>query len=242
MRNTIYSINTALKMFILSICLLNFTACSAKAKTHDTEEKTRTIRHSDSTIDANTDTTLKSASERTTVQSEIEIRNSFKSQDSVKATSMRNNKAVKKRELIIDSIISSEGKIFGLRAYERSSDVGNEDSETKWYGSFDSNETSNNSDRTSNEMLNADFTHNNQIKAKLTKDEDSSDLSRVRRSIETKGWFLFIITGLISSWWFWIVVVLVTFFTWCYLRRINPITAIKTLFNKFRINGNENSE
>lgn len=229
-------------MFILSICLLNLTACSAKAKTHDTIEKTRTTKALDSTYDARTNATLKSTSERITVHSEVETKDSFKRQDSIKATSIRNNKAVKKRELIIDSIISTEGKIFGLRAYERSSDVGNEDTETKWYGSFDSNKTSNNNDRTSTEMLNTDFTHNDQIKAKLTKDEDSSDLSRARQSTETKSWFLFIITGLISSWWFWILVVLATFFMWCYLRRINPLTVVKTLFNKFRINGNNTSQ
>lgn len=242
MKNTIYSINTALKMFILSICLLNFTACSAKAKIHDTIEKTRTTKALDSTYDARTNATLKSTSEHTTVHSEVETKDSFKRQDSIKTTSIRNSKVVKKRELIIDSIISTEGKIFGLRTYERSCDVGNEDTETKWYGSFDSNKTSNNNDGTSTEMLNTDFTHNDQIKAKLTKDEDSSNLSRVRQSTETKGWFLFIITGLISSWWFWILVVLATFLTWCYLRRINPLTVVKTLFNKFRINGNNTSQ
>lgn len=242
MRQTIHNINITLKMFILSICLLNFTACSAKVKTSETAEETRTVRRLDSNVDANTNTTSESASKRTIAHSEVETKDSFKSQDSVKTTTVRNNKAVKKRELIIDSIISIEGKIFGLRAYERSSDVGNEDSETKWYGSVDNDKTSNDKGSTSNETLNTEFTRIDQIKAKLAENEDSSYLSRTGQNTKTGGWFLFVITGLISNWWFWIVVILITFFTWCYQRKINPITVIKILFNKFRTSGNNTSQ
>lgn len=242
MKQTIYNINITLKMFILSICLLNVTACSATVNTRDTTEETRTIGHLDSNIDANTNIASKSSSKRTTSHSEVETKDSSKSLDSTKTTTVRNNKAVKKRELIIDSIISIEGKIFGLRACERSSDAGNEDSETKWYGFVDSDKTSNDKGGTSNEMLSTDFTRIDQAKARLAESEDSFYSSRARLSTRTEGWFLFVITELISSWWFWIVVILIAFFTWCYLRKINPIMVIKTLFNKFQISGNNTSQ
>lgn len=240
MKSRLEALNTALKMFILSVCLLNFTACSAVSKKSETK------------IESESRQTTKTDSSKETISTKSEIRNSESSvekeshqdqktrQDSILKNVVRNNKSVDKLETRIDSIISNDHKIYGIRTFERSSSVSNEEDKGKIFGVEHTSSQSGSEENHSEDFINKDFTHSDNTKVKHSKDSDSKSSADTVDASTTKGALLFIFCAVTSSWWFWILLIVITTGVWFYRKGVNPLSWFKIIYQKLL--GNRNND
>lgn len=220
-----------LRIFVIAVCIFNFTACSAKNKTtsvaKEFEERTTTID--------------KIRSEKSEAKT-IEVDSSTFSQtqkhsganfvtDSIKHKNIINKRGVEKIDIKIDSLSSRDAKIYGITISERSSATINSDETTDIFGldklidSYERQEGKTSLVRT-DEM-------SKQERLKIFAEEASSikNDSSTSSSESKPPWLLVVITTLLSSWWFWLGLVIMGYFIY---KRITGVDLFLILISKVK--------
>lgn len=198
-----------LRIFVLTVCLLNFTACAAKNKTSmvTNEIKERSVTTGDynhgsgKTISTSIDSMSSNHINNKTIFDAVT--------DSVKSKNVVNRRGVEKRDVKIDSITSNYSKIYGIVISERSSVTINSDETINAFGlevSLDLEDDQGGE----NHLVRTDEM-SKQEKTKFTvKDSNKSNRrSGIESSEMSTPWLLVALTTLLTSWWFWILILIV---------------------------------
>lgn len=230
-RDNLMTTIVRLKVFIVVMCILNFTACSAKNKVSSATSALteRTTNKGDYKTEIN-DIAVKKFDSVASYQVHDQV--AFTSiADSIKRKNIVNRRGVEKRDVKIDSIKLDQSKIYGITISERSSSTINSDENVDIFGletllSADEREVGGIKLSRTDEM-------SKQERTKVSVEGDNRSDSNNSSDVSEKNipWVVLIATSVLSSWWFWLALIIVGYVVYKRMKGVNVLT---TLFFKIK--------
>lgn len=220
-----------LRIFVIAVCVFNFTACSAKNKTtlvtKEFEERTTTMDKLRSEISESKTTKVDSSTFNRT-QRRVEA--NFVT-DSIKHKNIVNRRGIEKVDIKIDSVSSINSTIYGITISERSSVTTNSDETTdifgldKLIGNYEKQEGKIDLVRTD------EMSKQEELRTSARGARDSKGDSSTSSSERETPWLLIVLTTLLSSWWFWIGLMIMGYFIY---KRITGVDLFLILISKVK--------
>lgn len=197
---------TRLRIFVLVVCLFNFTACSAKNKTsmiaNDVKERSiltgnhvgESTESAKSKIDSSED---KYANHQVDLSAVT---------DSVKRKATVNRRGIEKRDVKIDSITADNARIYGIVVSERSSSTVNSDETIDAFGLEVLLDVEDQQGHKTYMVRTDEMAKQETAKLEIKQSSKRNSSGTVESSEKSTPWLLSAFTTLITSWWFWVLI------------------------------------
>lgn len=207
-RNALIEMIARLRIFIISVCLVNFTACSAKNKIStiagDVKERS---------VTTGSHTTMTDEAERSEIDSSDNQYTIHKIDfnavaDSIKRKATVNRRGVDKRDIKIDSITSNNSAIYGIVVSERSSATINSDETIDAFGFEVLLNVEDQQEGETHLVRTDEMTKQEKTKSSFKANNEKDGSNTLESSEKNTPWMLLILNTLFTSWWFWVVTLL----------------------------------
>lgn len=198
-----------LRIFVLTVCLFNFTACSARNKTlnvtSDVKERSLVTGEYTGKMDESVKSEI-DASETRYANHQVDI-NSVT--DSIKRKTTVNRRGIEKRDIKIDSITADNSKIYGIVVSERSSATTNSDEKVDAFGLKLILDLEDQQEGKTSLVRTDEMAKQEKIKLSTQENSKSDSSNTIELSEKNTPWLLLAFTTLLTSWWFWVLVLII---------------------------------
>lgn len=167
--------------------------------------------------------------EETTVEVDSSAVNLLKRSNKVNSLT-KNDKKVSRLEMNVDSILSVDYTLYGLKIVERSSSVSNESDGGRVIEIIQSSDTSHRNQDFNRSLITKRSAHRDRSMVEYKANNDFNSTAKVREDSTVRSDKRPFLLKIIFSWWFWLLLILTALITWLVRKGLNPISWIKTLY------------
>lgn len=225
------SLTRTARAFTILICFTSYTSCSATNKVVESEHGLSNNHSTLMSLERGPESLNHDLMrEETTVETDSSAVNLSKRSNKVNSLT-KNGKKVSRLEMNIDSVLSVDYTLYGLKIVERSSSVSNESDGGRVIEIVQSSDTSHRNQNLNRSLITKGSAHRDRSTVEYKANNEFNSTAKVREDSTIGSKKRPFLLKIILSWWFWLLLILSASMTWLVRKGLNPISWIKTLYN-----------